>query len=115
MQLTDRQKAMLDGQQGKAPQKAMELIVCYAWKPDPAMVKEGLEPDTLGFFEGDEYAYEFQPYEQPTRILLFLYNIWTFSGRSFDRFGEEVRTTYMHELGHYLGMDEEDLRDRGLE
>ena len=30
MQLTDTQKAILDGQRGKAPQKAMELIVRYA-------------------------------------------------------------------------------------
>jgi len=25
-----------------------------------------------------------------------------------------VRTTYLHELGHYLGLGEEDLDDRGL-
>jgi hypothetical protein len=30
-------------------------------------------------------------------------------------FREEVHTTYLHELGHYLGLDEDDLFDRGLE
>lgn len=29
-------------------------------------------------------------------------------------FGDEVRVTYLHELGHHLGLDEEDLDDRGL-
>jgi len=29
-------------------------------------------------------------------------------------FREEVRTTLLHELGHYLGLDEEGLIDRGL-
>ena len=27
---------------------------------------------------------------------------------------QEVRTTLLHELGHYLGLDEDDLDDRGL-
>ena len=30
-------------------------------------------------------------------------------------FREEVRKTLMHELGHYLGLDEDDLIERGLE
>jgi predicted Zn-dependent protease with MMP-like domain len=32
-----------------------------------------------------------------------------------DLFREEVATTLLHELGHYLGLDEGDLTDRGLE
>jgi predicted Zn-dependent protease with MMP-like domain len=28
---------------------------------------------------------------------------------------EEVRITFLHELGHYIGFGEEDLFDRGLE
>ena len=27
---------------------------------------------------------------------------------------EEVRITYFHELGHYLGLEEDDLEERGL-
>jgi predicted Zn-dependent protease with MMP-like domain len=30
-------------------------------------------------------------------------------------FREEVRTTFLHELGHYLGLDEDELTERGLE
>ena len=30
-------------------------------------------------------------------------------------FRDEVHTTYLHELGHYLGLDEDDLTERGLE
>jgi predicted Zn-dependent protease with MMP-like domain len=29
-------------------------------------------------------------------------------------FLEEVRTTYLHELGHYLGWDEEQIANAGL-
>ncbi|NCC93758.1 MAG: hypothetical protein EOM10_10815, partial [Opitutae bacterium] len=28
---------------------------------------------------------------------------------------DEVRVTYYHELGHYLGLEEGDLEERGLE
>ena len=31
-----------------------------------------------------------------------------------EEFRFEVRTTLMHELGHYLGLDEEELDERGL-
>ena len=30
-------------------------------------------------------------------------------------FADEVHTTFMHELGHFLGLDEDDLYERGLE
>jgi predicted Zn-dependent protease with MMP-like domain len=30
-------------------------------------------------------------------------------------FQEEVRRTYLHELGHYLGLDEEALAERDLD
>jgi predicted Zn-dependent protease with MMP-like domain len=29
-------------------------------------------------------------------------------------FTDEVRVTYLHELGHHLGWDEDDLEGRGL-
>ena len=32
-----------------------------------------------------------------------------------DVFREEVRLTYLHELGHYLGWDEDELTARGLD
>jgi len=32
-----------------------------------------------------------------------------------DAYREEVRITFLHELGHYLGLDEGDLSERGLE
>jgi len=31
------------------------------------------------------------------------------------RVDEEVRRTYLHELGHYLGLDEEALAERDLD
>ena len=51
----------------------------------------------------------------PPQILLFLANIWDYAGGAEPAFREEVRVTYLHELGHYLGWDESDLEVRGLD
>ncbi len=47
-------------------------------------------------------------------IVLYLGNLWEYSTRRAHSFEDEVRITYLHELGHYLGLDEDDLKARGL-
>jgi predicted Zn-dependent protease with MMP-like domain len=78
------------------------------------LLNEGEDPDLLGLFVGPALA---DPDESPLppQIILFLENLWEFSDGHEDRFREEIRTTYLHELGHYLGLDELDLEKRGLE
>ena len=51
----------------------------------------------------------------PPQIILFLENLWDFAEGDEEIFCEEVRTTFLHELGHYLGLDEDELTERGLE
>jgi len=46
---------------------------------------------------------------------LFLENLWDLAGGEEKKFRDEVQTTYLHELGHYLGLDEDELTKRGLE
>lgn len=73
-----------------------------------------LEGDELGLFEGacllDDPASEEVP-----RIRLFLENLWDWVGEDEQDYRDEVGTTFLHELGHYLGWDEDDVADRGLE
>ena len=77
---------------------------------------DGWEPDLLGLFVGRPWADEESgAVDVPAQILLFLENLWDFSEGEEAVFREEVRTTYLHELGHYLGLDEDDLADRGLD
>ncbi len=52
--------------------------------------------------------------EDAPRIFLFLDNLWAFCGEDREYFSEEVETTFLHELGHYLGLDEEEVAERGL-
>ena len=51
----------------------------------------------------------------PPQIILFLENIWDQAAGQEEKFREEVHTTFLHELGHYLGLDENGLIERGLE
>jgi predicted Zn-dependent protease with MMP-like domain len=48
-------------------------------------------------------------------IILYLETIWDFCEDEGEDFEEEVRVTYLHELGHHFGWDEGDLEERGLE
>ncbi|HUB65969.1 MAG TPA: metallopeptidase family protein [Candidatus Methylacidiphilales bacterium] len=47
-------------------------------------------------------------------IILYLETIEDFCAGEGFSFEEEVRTTYLHELGHHFGWDEDDLEARGL-
>ena len=51
----------------------------------------------------------------PTQILLFLGNLWDFAEQDRDTFIDEVHLTYLHELGHYFGWNEDDLAARDLD
>ena len=97
-------------------EKARALPVTLERAPNAAHVRDGILPDTLGLFVGSEFAHEeTSALPLPPQIILFLENLWDQAEADEELFREEVRTTFMHELGHYLGLDEEDLFDRGLE
>lgn len=96
---------------------AAEVPVVMLPRPTKAMVRDdGVEPDLLGLFVGPSCAEGVESGDPlPPEILLFLENIWDYADGDEEIFREEVRVTYYHELGHYLGLEEDDLEDRGLE
>ncbi len=96
------------------PASAVPVILESA--PTEAMQEEGIEADVLGLFVGeshDAFGEDLNP--MPGQILLFLENIWEFAEGDLKRYREEVSITLLHELGHYLGLDEQDMFDRGLD
>lgn len=72
--------------------------------------------ELLGLFSGLAHG-EGEPRtpEEMPRITLFLRTLWDEAGADPQAFRSEVETTFLHELGHYLGWDEEDLEARGLD
>ena len=97
--------------------QAADLPVVYLPRPTKAMVRDdGVDPDLLGLFVGPNCAEGVESGDPlPPEILLFLENLWDYADGDEEIFREEVRVTYYHELGHYLGLEEGDLEDRGLE
>ncbi len=95
-------------------ERAGKLPVTLERQPNPDLQADGIEPDTLGLFTGAEFTEEGNV-PLPPQIILFLENLWDFAEGDEGAFREEVRTTFLHELGHYLGLDEDELTERGLE
>lgn len=92
------------------------MAVTMERRPSPAFCGDGIEPDTLGLFVGPEFAFkESSATPLPPQIILFLENLWEEAEGDPETFRDEIHTTYLHELGHYLGLDEGDLFNRGLD
>jgi predicted Zn-dependent protease with MMP-like domain len=84
--------------------------------PDPRRdAREGLHPEMLGLYEGVPIAAgsEAASFTLPGRIRIFKRNIERMA-RDREQLVRELRTTLLHEIGHHLGWDEDELSARGL-
>jgi predicted Zn-dependent protease with MMP-like domain len=95
-------------------ERAEKLPVTFERQPNAGLQADGIERDTLGLFTGPEFVAE-ESVPMPPQIILFLENLWDFAEDDEKTFRDEVRTTLLHELGHYLGLGEDELTERGLE
>lgn len=83
-------------------------------RPDEE-IEEGDDEALLGLFVGPSYGEASQDSDpMPSAIRLFVENLRDEAEDDPERFRQEVRTTLLHELGHYLGLDEDGLEKRGL-
>jgi len=90
--------------------------VCYESRPARAILDGSGESDLLGLFIGSPHGEETGDHNDlPPQILLFLENLYDYADGDPAIYRDEVRLTYLHELGHYLGWDEADLEARGLD
>jgi predicted Zn-dependent protease with MMP-like domain len=95
-------------------ERAEKLPVLFEPTPNPGLVADGITRDTLGIFTGAEFA-DTAMEVMPPQIILFLKNLWDFAEKDEEIYRAEIRTTFLHELGHFFGLDEDDLIERGLE
>ena len=85
-------------------------------KPTPEIAdrEAHITPEVLGLFVGTpvgERAHA--PSGYPDVVLLFQRNLER-AGRSRAEVEREIKITLLHEYGHYLGFDEEELEHLGL-
>jgi len=99
------------------PLQDAAAMICFTYDDKPAadLIASGIAPDVLGLFLGSTWAEHECGIPVAPGIFLFVENLWAASGRHLCTFKEEVRTTFLHELGHFLGLDEEEVAARGLE
>lgn len=70
-----------------------------------------LSPTIVGLYRGLPAGV---PDSEPRSIVLYRKNLLRIVA-SHDELRTQVRTTLLHELGHFRGEDDDELRDRGLE
>ena len=95
---------------------ARAVPVHYEALPDADVLADGFPDDILGLFSGDAHGTDLahdQP--SPPHIVLYLENLWDYAEEDRGIFRDEVRLTYLHELGHYFGWDEDEIAARGLD
>jgi tetratricopeptide (TPR) repeat protein len=88
--------------------------------PDGHLVRqENVSPQVLGLFVGAPHSvpegapWNTDPSAEPTRILLFKRNLEKVA-QSHDQLVEQIQITVKHEIGHYLGLDDDELDRLGL-
>ena len=89
--------------------------------PSEALLRQYEPPigptQILGYFSGTSIAERSldTPWSSlPAAIVIFRTNLQRFS-RDRTELVEELRITLFHEVGHFLGLSETDLEDRGLD
>jgi predicted Zn-dependent protease with MMP-like domain/Flp pilus assembly protein TadD len=76
-----------------------------------------LSPGILGLFRGAPYGQKasMDPWSHfPSSIVVYQRNLERYA-RSRNELVQEIRTTLIHEVGHFLGLDEDELYQRGLD
>lgn len=108
-------KSTLDSLPPEIRDEATNCTIEFAEMATLIDIEPDLDPDLLGLFEGNARCDPLpsEPSEMP-RIRLFLDNLWDDCDEDLKTYRDEVRITLLHELGHYLGLDEEQVAALGL-
>ena len=90
--------------------------IVVAERPALADVEAGLDPRVLGLFNGAPHGERGATADMPgvTEIVLFRQNIERVAAAD-DELHDEIRTTLLHEAGHFFGLDEAGLARIGLD
>jgi predicted Zn-dependent protease with MMP-like domain len=88
-----------------------DVPIILEHRPSRSVVESGFDPRAFGLFEGPEHGRDDVP--APTRVVLFTSNL--LASFADDDLEEQVEITVLHEVGHYFGLEEEDMVRLGLD
>jgi predicted Zn-dependent protease with MMP-like domain len=118
-ELEDRIVRAAEGALAKLPKPFRDRLsgvpILVEPRPSRELVAEGFDPRSLGLFEGPNHAdrHGMDTLPAPTRIVLYTANLLA-EALDDEELKLEVETTVLHEIGHYFGLDEDDLERVGL-
>jgi predicted Zn-dependent protease with MMP-like domain len=113
----ERMEALVEEVLGELPERARELLanvpIIIEGRPSRAQVQDGLDPRLLGLFSGPSLP---ETGDAPAlqQITLYARNLER-AAADVDDLEEEIRVTLLHETGHFFGLDEDALKERGLD
>jgi predicted Zn-dependent protease with MMP-like domain/Flp pilus assembly protein TadD len=116
----ERMEELVEHALAELPERAQKLLenvpVMVEAYPSEEVVADGFDPRGLGLFAGVPYPEQSALSGPPHLEAVFLYqrNIERVA-RSTAEVEAEIRTTLLHETGHFFGLDEEDLAELGLD
>lgn len=114
--IEEHARAALAGLPPHLAERVEHVPVVLEPRPHPALVREGFDSRALGLFEGPTDVMHQLGHGDllPARIVLFYANLLAMT-RDDDELAEQVEITVLHELGHFFGLDEDEVADLGLE
>jgi predicted Zn-dependent protease with MMP-like domain len=86
-------------------------------RPSLELIRDGYDSRSLGLFSGPNHG---EPElgvfgTELTEIRLYVRCLWDAFGLDEAELLEQVRITVLHEIGHYFGLNEDELAELGLE
>lgn len=94
-------------------EKLANLPIIVTDYPAEALIREGIDPRTLGLITGVPYAQQFTEQTSLDCVQLYQKNIERIA-TTREEVAAEIRITVLHETAHYFGLDDDDLDDIGL-
>lgn len=110
--------AVIDSLPAERRARVRAIKIEIADLPDPidlAAVSPPFPPTILGLYRGPVgHAAAAATSDEPVSIVLYRKNLAR-AVKSRTELSEQIRDTLLHEIGHLEGLDEDDLRRRGME
>jgi predicted Zn-dependent protease with MMP-like domain len=109
-------EGVLEGLPDEFRQRLGNVPVVLEARPARYLVQDGFDPRALGLFEGPDHFQQrgVEAAAAPSRIVLYYANLLA-SFADEDELREQVEVTILHEIGHYFGLDEDDMQRLGLD
>jgi predicted Zn-dependent protease with MMP-like domain len=112
----DAIESMAESILASLPPRVAEAIgtvpVVLEARPHPGIVSDGFDPRAVGLFEGAP-TFGDAVTDRPVRIVVFYANLLA-TCCDDAQLEDELRITILHEIGHALGLDEDEVDALGL-